>query len=228
MLKKWDDIPDFMRVDEVEPYWEVLYAKRGQLLVKRLFDIIFAGIMMLLLFIPMAFIAILIKIDSKGPVFYRQDRVTTYGKKFKIHKFRTMCDGADRIGYAVTTNGDSRITKIGVVLRKYRLDEFPQLIDVLVGNMSFIGTRPEVVKYVKCYNNEMLATLLLPAGITSEASLAYKDEMALLDASSDVDKTYIECILPKKMKYNLQSIKEFSIFREAWLLLKTVKTVFLN
>lgn len=150
----------------------------------------------------------------KGGVFYRQERVTTYGKKFKIHKFRTMVANADQIGSAVTVSGDNRITPTGAFLRKYRLDELPQVFDVLSGNMSFVGTRPEVTKYVKKYTKEMRATLLLPAGITSEASIRYKDEAELLDAADDVDRVYVEEVLPGKMKYNLQSIKKFSFLGE--------------
>ena len=173
----------------------------------------------------MIIIAIRIAIESKGGVFYRQERVTTYGKKFKIHKFRTMVANADQIGSAVTVSGDNRITPTGAFLRKYRLDELPQVFDVLSGNMSFVGTRPEVTKYVKKYTKEMRATLLLPAGITSEASIRYKDEAELLDAADDVDRVYVEEVLPGKMKYNLQSIKKFSFLGEIVTMFRTVFAV---
>ncbi|MBO5617865.1 MAG: sugar transferase [Pseudobutyrivibrio sp.] len=224
-LRKWEDIPEFMRCDEVKLYYEALTHKRVQLFCKRLFDIVIAIILLVILAIPMLIIAIMIKLDSKGPVFYRQERVTTYGRHFRIHKFRTMVNDADKIGTAVTVGGDARITKVGSKLRNLRLDEMPQLIDVLIGDMSFVGTRPEAVKYVDAYTKEMNATLLLPAGITSEASIRYKDEAKLLDAADDVDEVYIEDILPAKMKYNLDSIKFFSFGGDIVTMFRTVAAV---
>lgn len=225
MLRRWEDLPDFMRVPEVRPYWEALNKKRGQLALKRAFDIIVAWIMLVFLAIPMVVIAIAIKLDSRGPVFYRQERVTAYGRKFRIHKFRTMVNNADKIGSTVTVGNDNRITKVGSKLRNLRLDELPQLFDVISGDMSFVGTRPEAVKYVRQYTPEMFATLLLPAGITSEASIEYKDEAELLDAAEDVDKVYVEKVLPGKMSYNVQCIKGFSVWREAATMVKTVGAV---
>ena len=225
MLRRWEDLPSFMRVPEVRPYWEVLNKKRGQLALKRAFDVVVAWIMLLFLAIPMAIIAIAIKLDSKGPVFYRQERVTTYGKKFRIHKFRTMVNNADKIGSAVTVGNDSRITKVGSKLRGLRLDELPQLFDVISGNMSFVGTRPEAVKYVKKYKPEMFATLLLPAGITSEASIRYKDEAELLDAAEDVDKVYVEKVLPEKMKWNLFALKKYSLINDFGTMIRTAFAV---
>jgi len=222
MLKKWKDLPEFMRVDEVRPYWEILNRKRGQLAFKRCFDLVFAFMLLLILIIPMGIIAVLIKKDSKGPVFYRQERVTTYGRHFYIHKFRTMINNADKVGTAVTLENDDRITKIGARLRRHRLDELPQVLDVIRGTMSFVGTRPEAPKYVEQYSKEMIATLLLPSGITSEASIRYKDEAKLLDAADDADKVYVEVLLPEKMKYNLQSIKNFSLAGETATMLKTI------
>jgi lipopolysaccharide/colanic/teichoic acid biosynthesis glycosyltransferase len=181
--------------------------------------------MLIILAIPMAVIAVMIKLDSSGPVFYRQERVTSYGKKFRIHKFRTMVDNADKIGTAVTVGGDSRITKVGAKLRGMRLDELPQVFDVLSGDMSFVGTRPEAVKYVEKYKTEYLATLLLPAGITSEASIRYKDEAELLEAADDVDRVYVEEVLPGKMKYNLEVVKNFSFFGEIATMFRTVLAV---
>lgn len=225
MLKRWDDLPEFMRNDAVRPYWEVLDKKRGQLFLKRVFDLVIAFILLILLFIPMLIIALLIKIDSRGPVFYRQERVTTYGKHFRIHKFRTMVSNADKIGTAVTVGNDSRITKVGAKLRHVRLDELPQVIDVLMGTMSFVGTRPEAVKYVEKYKPEYNATLLLPAGITSECSIRYKDEDKLLDGASNVDKVYVEQVLLGKMKWNLKSIKEFSLGSELATMFRTIAAV---
>ena len=195
-MKKWKELPEFMRTDEVKEYYDILQTKKVSLTLKRIFDIIVALILLIILFIPMIIIAIIIKMDSEGPVFYRQERITRYGKKFKIHKFRTMVSNADKIGTAVTTNNDARITKIGSKLRNLRLDEVPQLIDVLQGNMSFVGTRPEATKYVERYSNEMNATLLMPAGITSEASIRYKDEAKLLEKAEYADFLYMLDILP--------------------------------
>lgn len=225
MLRKWEDLPDFMRIPEVRPYWEALYKRRRQLLLKRGFDFVMGLILLALLAIPMAVIAILIRSDSDGPVFFRQERVTTYGKRFHIHKFRTMVTNADKIGTAVTVGNDARITKMGGKLRRLRLDELPQVIDVLQGNMSFVGTRPEAVKYVEQYEPIYYATLLMPAGITSEASIRYKDEDKLLNVADDVDAVYVEKVLPAKMRWNLNSIERFSFLREICTLFRTVLAV---
>ena len=225
MLRKWESLPDYMRCDEVKPYYDILSKKKVSRFFKRFFDILFAFILLILCLLPMLILAILIKADSKGPVFYRQERVTTYGKKFRIHKFRTMVQNADKIGTAVTVGDDARITKIGKKIRKLRIDELPQLIDVLTGNMSFVGTRPEAVKYVDQYKPEYYATLLMPAGITSEASIRYKDEDALLDAADDVDRVYIEQVLPDKMKWNLESVKKFSFRKDIATMFRTVFAV---
>ena len=181
--------------------------------------------MIILLSIPMIIIALLIKTDSPGPVFYRQERVTAYGKVFRIHKFRTMVTDAEKRGTAVTVSGDPRITSIGRKLRKLRLDEIPQLFDVLAGDMSFVGTRPEAVRYVERYRPEYYATLLLPAGITSEASIRFKDEEKMLSLAGDVDKVYVEEILPQKMVYNLEAVSDFSLLAELRTMLKTVIAV---
>ena len=221
----WEELPEFMRTPEVRPYWEKLNKKRFQLGLKRAFDLCIGSAVLVIAAVPMAVIAVAIKLDSKGPVLYRQERVTTYGKKFKIHKFRTMVSNADKIGTAVTVSGDDRITKVGKKLRNLRLDELPQVFDVLSGDMSFVGTRPEVVKYVKAYTPEFYATLLMPAGITSEASIRYKHEYELLTASDDVDKTYMEEVLPAKMVWNLNSVERFSFPREILTIFRTVAAV---
>lgn len=225
MLKKWEDLPDFMRIDEVRPYYDSLKKKSFSLILKRVMDIVGGIILLIILAIPMAIIAVWIKLDSEGPVFYRQERITTYGKHFKIHKFRTMVSNADKIGSAVTVGNDSRITKVGAKLRGCRLDELPQVLDLISGNMSFVGTRPEAVKYVEKYRPEYMATLLLPAGITSEASIRYKNEAELLDAADDVDRVYVEEVLPGKMKYNLEAIKKFSFFGEIATMFRTIFAV---
>ena len=225
MLKKWSALPADMQVPEVKPYYDALKKKQISLLFKRIGDFILALLMLILLCLPMLILAIIIKCDSKGPVFYRQERVTTYGKHFRIHKFRTMVNNADKIGSAVTVGNDSRITRIGAKLRGCRLDELPQLLDVLTGNMSFVGTRPEAVKYVEQYKPEYYATLLMPAGITSEASIRNKDEAKLLDAADDTDAVYVENVLPGKMRYNLQSIKKFSFAGELLTMFRTAVAV---
>lgn len=225
MLRNWDDLPEFMKCDEVREYYDILSKKRTSLALKRLFDIAVATIMLLLFAIPMIVIGGIIKTDSAGPVFYRQERITAYGKKFKIHKFRTMVCGADKTGTEVTVNGDTRITKVGAKIRHLRIDEIPQLLDVLSGNMSFVGTRPEVTQYVEHYTKEMMATLLLPAGITSEASIRYKDEAKLLETADDVNRVYVEEVLPGKMRYNLEAIKKFSFFGDIVTMFRTVFAV---
>lgn len=225
ILPKWEELPDDIRTEAVRPYYEALSKRKAGLFFKRLFDIFAALDLIILLGIPMLIIAIMIKSDSKGPVFFRQERVTSYGAKFRIHKFRTMVNNADKIGSSVTVDNDNRITKVGSKLRNHRLDEFPQLFDVLSGDMSFVGTRPEVVKYVDRYSEEMKATLLMPAGITSIASIEYKDEAELLDKAEDADEVYIKEILPAKMKFNLKSVKEFGFFKDIGVLFKTVAAV---
>ena len=224
-LIAWNELPEELQHPEVRPYYDALVKKRGVLATKRCFDLAAGGLMTLLLALPMGAIALAVKLDSEGTVFYRQERVTQYGKRFRIHKFRTMVSNADQIGSAVTVSGDSRVTRVGRALRRFRLDELPQLIDVLQGNMSFVGTRPEVPKYVEQYTPEMLATLLLPAGITSEASIRYKDEARLLDSVQNVDKVYTEQVLPAKMKWNLESLRNFGLTQELLTMLRTVFAV---
>lgn len=225
MLKNWNELPEYMRADEVRPYYDLLQRKKLSLFFKRVFDIVVSLIMIILCSPILLIISILIVKDSKGGVFYRQERVTQYGRVFRMFKFRTMVQNADQIGTQVTVSNDSRITKIGSKLRDCRLDELPQLFNIFLGDMTFVGTRPESVHYVKSYTNEMYATLLLPAGVTSEASIEYKDEADLLDQADDVDSVYINEVLPEKMKYNLNSIKEFSFFKEIATMFRTVFAV---
>lgn len=221
----WEKLPPQMQTEAVKPYYEILQKKQIGLIFKRSFDIVVSLIMLLILSPVFLVLAIAIKLDSKGPVFYRQVRVTQYGKEFRIFKFRTMVDNADKIGSQVTVGGDSRITRVGKVIRECRLDEIGQLLNILGGSMTFVGTRPEVPKYVEKYTPEMWATLLLPAGVTSEASIRYKDEAALLDAAEDVDATYIQDVLPGKMKYNWRSIQEYSFFKDIETMFQTVFAV---
>ena len=214
-----------MQIPEVREYYEILSERKKSLIFKRFFDVVVSFVLLILLVIPMLMIAVMIRMDSPGAIFYRQERVTAYGKKFMIHKFRTMIANADAMGTQVTIRDDNRITKTGKFLRKYRLDELPQLIDIFAGDMSFVGTRPEVEKYVKAYTKEMRATLLLPAGVTSEASIRYKDEAELLREAEDIDRVYVEKVLPGKMEYNLESIKKFGLLREFMTMIRTVIAV---
>lgn len=225
MLRDWDDLPHYMRTESVRTYYDFLKKKRISLFLKRSFDVIVSALMLVVLSPVIFIISIMIAIDSQGPVFFRQERITQYGRKFRIHKFRTMVADAESIGSQVTVKNDTRVTNVGAKLRKCRLDELPQLIDIFEGNMSFVGTRPEVTKYAKCYKPEYMATLLLPAGVTSEASIKYKDEDRLLEKADNVDDVYVKEVLPEKMKYNLESIKKFSFVREISTMLRTVLAV---
>lgn len=224
MLRKWEDLPLQMQIPEVRRYYDILNKKKTAIALKRLFDIILSGLLLIVLSPVFLITAIAIKADSKGPVFYRQVRVTRYGEKFRIFKFRSMVSGADK-GSQLTVSGDSRVTKTGAFIRKFKIDELSQLIDVFRGKMTFVGTRPEVPKYVEKYSPEMMATLLLPAGITSEASVYYKDESKLLDASTETEKTYLELVLPDKMKYNLRAIEKFSLVQDIKVLIMTALAV---
>lgn len=221
MLKKWEDLPDSLRTDAVRPYYDSLKKKQFSLLLKRGFDIAVSFVMLVLLSPVLLALAAAIKLDSPGPVFYRQVRVTQYGREFRIFKFRSMVSNADKLGAQVTVTGDSRITRVGRIIRNCRLDELGQLIDVLRGTMTFVGTRPEVPKYVAEYTPEMMATLLLPAGVTSLTSIMYKDESRLLDGADDVDAVYITSVLPGKMRYNLKGILDFSFFGDIKLMFMT-------
>ena len=199
-MRRWEELPEYMRIPEVRPYYDLLKKREAGLICKRAFDLMCGLIMLIVLAIPMLGIAIAVKLDSEGPVFYRQERVTKYGRHFRIHKFRTMVSNADQIGSAVTVGNDSRITRVGKCLRGLRLDELPQLFDVIGGSMSFVGTRPEAVKYVERYQPIYYAT-------------------------DDVDRVYIEKVLPEKMKWNLQSIEHFSVVRDLQTMFRTVLAV---
>ncbi len=225
-LKKYEELPEQMKNNEVKKYYEILSKRKISLAIKRIFDIIVSLLLLVLLSPIILILAILIKIDSKGPVFYRQERITTNGKIFRIFKFRTMVQNADKIGTLVTVGNDSRITRVGKMIRKVRLDELPQLINILKGEMTFVGTRPEVKKYVDKYTDEMKATLLMPAGVTSVASIKYKDEDEILEKAlengKDTDLAYVEDVLPEKMKYNLEYISKFSFWYDIKVCIDTV------
>lgn len=224
-VRKWEELPEKMRTREVRRYYNIIVRHSGWFKVKRVMDICVSLVLLAILLIPMGIIALMIKTDSQGPVFFRQERVTQYGKIFKIYKFRTMVDNASQLGSQVTVNNDARITRVGKLLRKYRLDEFPQLFNILAGDMTLVGTRPEVVKYVKEYSGEMYATLLLPAGLTSRTSIAYKDEDKLLKDAKDADKVYVDEILPVKMKYNLESLRRFGVREDMTVMWNTFVSV---
>lgn len=224
-VKKWEKLPPEFQTEEVRPYYEILRKKQVSLMAKRGFDVVVSALMLALLSPVFLVLAVAIKLDSPGPVFYRQVRVTQYGKQFRIFKFRSMVSNADKIGAQVTVGNDSRITRVGRVIRSCRLDEICQLIDIFRGTMTFVGTRPEVPKYVAAYTPEMMATLLLPAGVTSEASIRYKDESALLDGAEDVDEVYIHQVLPGKMEYNLDAIRNFGFWSDIRTMLRTVNAV---
>ncbi len=224
-VKKWEKLPPEFQTEEVRPYYEILRKKQVSLMAKRGFDVVVSALMLAVLSPVFLVLAVAIKLDSPGPVFYRQVRVTQYGKQFRIFKFRSMVSNADKIGAQVTVGNDSRITRVGRVIRNCRLDEICQLIDIFRGTMTFVGTRPEVPKYVAAYTPEMMATLLLPAGVTSEASIRYKDESALLDGAEDVDEVYIHQVLPGKMEYNLDAIRNFGFWSDIRTMLRTVKAV---
>lgn len=225
MLKPWEQLPPSLQNDSVRPYYDALSRKKGQLVCKRIFDFLLSAVLLVVLSPVMLVLAIAIKLDSPGTVMFRQVRVTQYGKEFRIFKFRTMVQNAPQLGTQVTVAGDSRITRMGHLLRRCRLDELPQLLNILCGEMSFVGTRPEVPKYVARYTPQMMATLLLPAGVTSQASILYKDEDRLLSAAENADETYVQQVLPGKMEYNLQSLMEFSFWGELKTMLDTVLAV---
>lgn len=225
MLPDWKDLPDEMKNDTVKKYYKSLAKKESTLIIKRMFDVWMSVFLLVFLMPVILVMAVLIKLDSKGPVIFKQTRVTAGNKDFTIYKFRSMVNDAPKLGSSVTVASDMRITKVGQFMRKYRIDEIPQLVNVLKGEMTFVGTRPEVRKYVDAYTPAMMATLLLPAGITSEASIMYKDEDELLASAEDADQVYIQDILPEKMKYNLKSIRKFSLLNDLATMIKTVIAV---
>lgn len=228
MLRRWENLPAYMRTNVVRPYYDCLRKKRISLAAKRVFDFGGAVVLLTVLLPVLAGIGVVIAADSKGGPLFVQERVTQYGRRFKILKFRTMETGEKGAGPQVTAYQDRRITRVGKVLRKYRLDELPQLINIILGDMSFCGPRPEVPRFVRRYSPEMMATLLLPAGVTSEASIRYKDEERLLWGAGDVDEVYIRDVLPGKMEWNLWEVKRFGLWGDVKVLARTVGAVFLE
>lgn len=214
-----------LKNNQVKKYYEILQNKKHILIFKRLFDIIVSSMLIICLTPVFLILYVIIKLDSPGEVIFKQDRITKNNQLFKIFKFRTMIKNAEKLGSGVTLDEDSRITRIGKYLRKLRLDEIPQLFNILKGDLSFVGTRPEIPKYVNFYTPEMYATLLLPAGVTSNTSILYKNESELLKKSDNIDKIYINKILPEKMEYNLEYIKKISFWYDIKIMIKTVLAV---
>ena len=224
-MRKWENMPPFLKNDRVKVYYDILKEHEKELRIKRKFDTFLAAFMLAVIWPVFLLIGLLIKLDSPGPVFFKQERVTQYGRKFQILKFRTMVQNAEKMGNQITKSHDSRLTRVGRVIRGCRIDELPQLVNVLLGDMSFVGTRPEVVKYVRAYTDEMKATLLLPAGITSEASISYKDEGEMMEGVDDVDDVYIHQVLPEKMEYNLEALRNYSLLGDLRTMVRTVFAV---
>lgn len=225
VLCKWEELPEQMKNPDVRKYYDILSKKKMTLLGKRIGDIVLAAVLLILLSPVFLALSIAIKADSRGTVLFRQTRITQYCKEFRIFKFRTMVSDAEKAGSQVTLKNDMRITRVGSWIRKCRLDEIPQLLNIIAGDMTFVGTRPEVGKYVEAYSSEMYATLLLPAGVTSEASIQYKDEDELLGNADNVDETYIKKVLPQKMKYNLEALKHCSIVNDIRTMIQTAIAV---
>ena len=226
-MKKFEQLPKQFQNDACKKYYDILKKKRVSLFFKRCFDFICALIIFVILFPVNFVVALLVKFTSKGPIFYRQVRVGRYGKEFRIFKFRTMVQNADKIGAQLTVGDrDPRITKVGYFLRKTRLDEFAQVINILLGQMCLIGARPEVPKYVDHYTDEMMATLLLSPGISGEASLRFKNENELLAQADDFEKCYIEEVLPEKMRINLDYLEKVSLWYDIKLLFRTFIVIF--
>lgn len=227
MIPNWEKIPSDMKNDYVRKYYDIIMKKKKSLIFKRMFDIVASLIFLVILSPIMLIVAVLIKMSSKGKIIYKQKRITQYKKEFYIYKFRTMTDN-DKMKSSITCYNDPRITRIGKLLRKFRIDEFPQLFSVLKGDMSFVGTRPEVIDYINCYSDEMLATLILPAGVTSMCSIKFREEEKYLKDSDDIFKTYVDCILPKKMVYNIEYLESFNFFYDIKIMFMTFFKVFLR
>ncbi len=223
-MVNWDKLPSYMKNPQVREYYDILLNRKFSLFLKRVLDVCLSAVLIVLLAIPMLVISLVVKFTSEGPAVFKQIRITTGGREFKILKFRTMTVNQDKNSSQITLTDDDRITGCGRFLRKYRLDELPQLFNVLSGSMSFVGTRPEVPRYVNKYSPEMYATLLMPAGITSLASIEFKDEEVFMNGE-DTDEKYVRLVLPKKMKLNLEYIRTFSVLKDIKIMFKTLTGV---
>lgn len=218
-------LPKNMKNKYTKEYLGLLEKRRFSLCAKRVFDVAVSLLILLVLSPLLLLLALAVKLDSRGPVFYRQVRVGRYNQDFKIFKFRTMVQDADKIGPPLTVGDDPRVTRVGHLIRKLRLDEFSQLLNVLGGSMSLVGPRPEVRKYVDVYTPKYMATLLIRPGITATSSIAFKDEDSLLNAAEDPEKVYVEQILPPKMAYNLAYMKKISLLNDIKIMFQTVGAV---
>lgn len=207
-----------MRNNYTKKYYQTIILRKKSLILKRIFDILASFLLLFFLLPLILLISIIIKLDSEGPIIYKQRRVTQYRKEFLIFKFRTMRENS---GSKISYKNDSRVTKVGKILRKFKLDEIPQLVNVLFGEMTFVGTRPEVPEYVQKYNKKMLSTLILPAGITSIASIKFRDEEKYFNDSSNVESIYLNCVLPNKMIYNIEYLRKFSFLFDIKILFLT-------
>ena len=199
----------------------LMRKKRVALFFKRAFDLFASGLGLCVLILPFLILAFLIRVSSEGPVFFRQVRVGKGGKEFRIFKFRTMVADAEKRGLQITVGQDARITGIGKFLRKTKLDELPQLINVFFGQMSFVGPRPEVPKYVNLYDAYQRNILRIRPGITELASIVYRNESEVLEKSENPEETYIHEIMPEKIRLNLQYMQKMNVFYDVYLILKT-------
>ena len=222
---KLQNMPGSMQNEKVKEYAGLLSHKKCSLFFKRLFDIVVSFLILLILSPVMLVLAIAIKLDSKGPVFYRQIRVGRYNKDFKIFKLRTMVQDDDKKGLAITLNEDPRITRVGRLIRKCRLDEISQLLNVLGGSMSFVGPRPEVRRYVEAYSPEGMATLLVRPGVTAPSSIVFKDEDKILNSGDDPEQIYVEQILPEKTRLNLEYVARLSFWKDIKIMFQTLHAV---
>lgn len=195
-------------------------------MVKRLFDLVASGLGLLLLAPLLFLIALAVKLDSPGPVFFRQERVGRHGRTFRIHKFRTMVTDAERKGLQITVGADARVTRVGEILRKYKLDELAQLIDVFVGDMSLVGPRPEVPRYVACYPDDVRDIVLsVKPGITDWASIEYKDENEILGNARDPQQAYVDEVLPVKLEYYVNYVRERSLWGDIVIVFATLRAL---
>lgn len=222
-MRKFEHLPERFKNDAVREYYDILSAKKTTLLLKNVFDFTIALVLFIVLLPIFIILALTVKLTSKGEIIFKQKRVGLYGKPFYVLKFRTMATDAEAKGKQITVGErDPRITSVGHFLRKFRLDEFPQLINVIKGEMSFVGARPEVPYYVDFYTDEMMATLLTRPGITGTASIFFKDEAKMLEIEPDAEKCYINHILPEKMRMNLDYLKNISVWYDIKLMFQTV------
>lgn len=222
-MKKFENLPQNFQVDAVKEYYDILSHKKVSLFFKRLLDFLVSFILIVLFCWLFLVVAIAVKTTSKGKIIFKQQRVGKYGKCFNVLKFRTMVTDAEKLGRQITVGEkDPRVTSVGYFLRKFRFDELPQLINVLKGEMSFVGARPEVPHYVEKYTDEMMATLLLEPGITGTASIYFKDEASMLEIEPDPELCYINHILPKKMGMNLDYMKNLSVGYDIKIIFKTI------